>query len=175
MAGSRSKSGCKSGPGRRASPSHGDSDGQGDGDGEMLEKWATHSHHSYHDFSLDEATEIRTVLLDWYRTNRRRLPWRGDPPPYDGSTAGVNAASGSGIGGSQLRNKLKSDLPKNQPSISKFFEAKPTSNPGERGVGLKKEEKKEGEVRGNEAGSSSVGAAAATAFPVTAYGVWCQK
>ena len=175
MAGSRSKSGCKSGPGRRASPSHGDSDGQGDGDGEMLEKWATHSHHSYHDFSLDEATEIRTVLLDWYRTNRRRLPWRGDPPPYDGSTAGVNAASGSGIGGSQLRNKLKSDLPKNQPSISKFFEAKPTSNPGERGVGLKKEEKKEGEVRGNEAGSSSVGAAAATAFPVTAYGVWVSE
>jgi A/G-specific adenine glycosylase len=36
--------------------------------------------------------EVRAALLEWYRANRRRLPWRGDSPPYNGSTAGTNKA-----------------------------------------------------------------------------------
>lgn len=54
-----------------------------------LWEWATHDDESYHDFSDEEATEIRSALLQWYDANRRKLPWRGDSPPYDGSTAGI--------------------------------------------------------------------------------------
>ena len=38
---------------------------------------------------------MRSALLAWYGQNRRRLPWRGDPPPYNGSTAGINSAAAS--------------------------------------------------------------------------------
>jgi len=38
------------------------------------------------------VAEARPALLEWYRATRRRLPWRGDAPPYNGSTAGVNKA-----------------------------------------------------------------------------------
>ena len=37
---------------------------------------------AYHSFSNDEVQDIRCHLLAWYRANRRRLPWRGDAPPY---------------------------------------------------------------------------------------------
>jgi A/G-specific adenine glycosylase len=57
----------------------------------ILYQWASHDDASYHDFLPKEAAEIREALLSWYRANRRKLPWRGDPPPYDGSTAGVNS------------------------------------------------------------------------------------
>lgn len=57
----------------------------------ILYQWACHDDASFHNFSPEEASEIRESLLDWYRDNRRKLPWRGDPPPYDGSTAGVNS------------------------------------------------------------------------------------
>jgi len=56
-----------------------------------LYKWTCHEDASFHNFSSEEASEIRKALLTWYRANRRKLPWRGDPPPYDGSTAGFNS------------------------------------------------------------------------------------
>jgi hypothetical protein len=59
-------------------------------DSTLLQDWIHHQDASYHHFSKTEATEIRQALLTWYRANRRKLPWRGDPPPYDGSTAGIN-------------------------------------------------------------------------------------
>ena len=56
-----------------------------------LRAWLEHSDESYH---LDvPSEEVRASLIAWYDTNRRRLPWRGDPPPYNGSTAGINSAS----------------------------------------------------------------------------------
>lgn len=33
-------------------------------------------------FEIDEVTSIRAKLLGWYDANRRKLPWRGDAPPY---------------------------------------------------------------------------------------------
>ena len=33
-------------------------------------------------FEKGEIEEIRTKLLAWYDKNRRKLPWRGDNPPY---------------------------------------------------------------------------------------------
>lgn len=53
----------------------------------LLQTWAAHSHASFHDFSPEEAKAIRCSLLNWYREHRRKLPWRGDAPPYNGSTA----------------------------------------------------------------------------------------
>jgi A/G-specific adenine glycosylase len=53
----------------------------------LLQSWAAHSHASFHDFSPEDAKAIRRALLNWYRKHRRKLPWRGDVPPYNGSTA----------------------------------------------------------------------------------------
>ncbi len=53
----------------------------------LLHSWAEHTQDSFHDFSPEEARVIRRALLSWYEKNRRKLPWRGDPPPYNGSTA----------------------------------------------------------------------------------------
>lgn len=33
------------------------------------------------------AASFVAPLIGWYRQSRRRLPWRGDPPPYAGSAA----------------------------------------------------------------------------------------
>ena len=61
------------------------------GDNEqLLQDWLHHTHHSYHLSFLESTTayDIRIALVNWYRANRRELPWRGDVGPYDGSTAG---------------------------------------------------------------------------------------
>lgn len=34
--------------------------------------------HAYHHFEADEIVPFRTNLIDWYRLNRRKMPWRGD-------------------------------------------------------------------------------------------------
>ena len=56
----------------------------------VLHAWLNHRQADYHQFTDDEARAIRQALLDWYPQQRRHLPWRGDPPPYTGSTAGMN-------------------------------------------------------------------------------------
>ena len=60
-----------------------------------LEAFVSHTDESYH---RDMPTEeVRAALLSWYTTNRRRLPWRGDAPPYNGSTAGTNNRVAAGV------------------------------------------------------------------------------
>lgn len=118
----------------------------------ILYQWACHDDASFHDFSPEEATEIRASLLDWYRANRRKLPWRGDAPPYDGSTAGVNSNSKA--------KKQKDD--KKQPSIRNFFAS--TKQPDSAGTTSQK-------PASDETGSEASG----EALPVTAYGVWVSE
>ena len=36
----------------------------------------------YHTFQPDEVGALRQDLLAWYDVHRRRLPWRGDLPPF---------------------------------------------------------------------------------------------
>eukprot|EP00941_MAST-03F_sp_MAST-3F-sp1_P000310 g310.t1 len=36
-----------------------------------------------HSFSSDEVKTFQEKLRNWYLTNRRKLPWRGDCPPYE--------------------------------------------------------------------------------------------
>ena len=52
-----------------------------------LRKFLAHADASYHLTDLP-VEEIRSSLVEWYAQHRRHLPWRGDAPPYNGSTAG---------------------------------------------------------------------------------------
>ncbi|CAI5740924.1 unnamed protein product [Peronospora farinosa] len=44
--------------------------------------FSTHHNDLRHDFQSSELLAIRMELLKWYDVYRRKLPWRGDPPPY---------------------------------------------------------------------------------------------
>ena len=88
----------------------------------ILHSWATHTNDSFHDFTPEEAKAIRQSLLNWYATNRRKLPWRGDLPPYDGSTAGINRSSNDRKKSSTTQKKIAAL--KDQPKINSFFHRK---------------------------------------------------
>jgi len=45
-----------------------------------LYEWVRHSSVDYH--KAPNAAELRGKLLSWYSKERRKLPWRGDPPPW---------------------------------------------------------------------------------------------
>jgi A/G-specific adenine glycosylase len=64
-------------------------------DMQLLTKWILHDDHKYHVNMLSPkiAYGMRIALIQWYRTNRRKLPWRGDCGPFDGSTVGYGAAA----------------------------------------------------------------------------------
>ena len=74
-----------------------------DDDRLLLDSWINHSHADYHDFTLEQADGVRSALLEWYTKHRRKLPWRGDPPPFDGSTSGINSKS------SRKKNKKRNE------------------------------------------------------------------
>ena len=58
---------------------------------DALQGFLDHSDVAYH---MDvDAEQVHSSLLAWYAQNRRRLQWRGDPPPYNGSTDGFAAAA----------------------------------------------------------------------------------
>lgn len=42
----------------------------------------SHHHEKTHEFDMKELRDVRENLLRWYDAHRRKLPWRGDPPPY---------------------------------------------------------------------------------------------
>eukprot|EP00544_Gedaniella_sp_CCMP2646_P007263 CAMPEP_0202486774 /NCGR_PEP_ID=MMETSP1361-20130828/5253_1 /ASSEMBLY_ACC=CAM_ASM_000849 /TAXON_ID=210615 /ORGANISM="Staurosira complex sp., Strain CCMP2646" /LENGTH=596 /DNA_ID=CAMNT_0049116003 /DNA_START=93 /DNA_END=1883 /DNA_ORIENTATION=+ len=117
----------------------------------ILYKWASHDDASFHNFTQDEATNIRNALLSWYRANRRSLPWRGDAPPFDGSTAGVNHSNSN----------KKSKKQKNQPSITNFFAT--TKQPNSKECQTKDEEAQIESISSDEA------------LPITPYGVWVSE
>lgn len=51
----------------------------------LLDQWVSHKDASFH--LIRDPDEVRSALLRWYDSERRMLPWRGDPPPWTGSTA----------------------------------------------------------------------------------------
>jgi hypothetical protein len=91
----------------------------------LLQDWMDHDEASYHHFSPETAETIRNALLEWYQGNRRKLPWRGDPPPYDGSTAGINNGKRKQTVKQELETS-SSSTKKKQANITNFFAA--TSN-----------------------------------------------
>lgn len=90
-----------------------DDDYNDDPDVKLFSDWIHHSDLSFHSFDSIAADNIRSSLLTWYRQNRRKLPWRGDPPPYDGSTAGINAN----------QNSKKTLSSTSIPKITSFFQS----------------------------------------------------
>ena len=104
---------------------------------------------SFHHFTKEEASLIRSALLSWYRKNRRKLPWRGDPPPYDGSTAGIASQS-------KNHNKAKQNKKDDgQTDISSYFTS------AKRKTKVKKEKQEENEILQQ--------------LPVSAYGIWVSE
>ena len=85
-------------------------------------------------------------MITWYRANRRKLPWRGDIGPYDGSTAGFTE-------------KKKAKKSKNGGDIRNFF--------GAAGKAHEFEEKKDDDLQSNNDVSEK--------REVSAYGVWVSE
>lgn len=137
---------------------------------EMLEQWIQHDNHSYHlDFlSPTQAYKIRIALVEWYRANRRKLPWRGDAGPYDGSTVGYAASNADG---KKAKGKKRKDEGKD---IRGFFAASSSS----------KTKKKSGETKAptkthveeeNDSKSEEQELDYDEPREVTAYGVWVSE
>ena len=59
----------------------------------LMHDWMHHTDVSFHYFTPSEVQQIQSKLLQWYSRHRRRLPWRGDPPPWNGSTANFTSSS----------------------------------------------------------------------------------
>ena len=97
--------------------------------------------------------------MTWYGSNRRKLPWRGDPPPYDGSTAGIATKTKRASG-----NKKKQDS--NQASITNYFG---TSTKPRRTSRVPRQ------LAEKECGGSVEPLPSSDAIPVSAYGVWVSE
>jgi hypothetical protein len=97
----------------------------------LLRSWANHTHADYHNFTEEEADGIRSALLEWYTNHRRKLPWRGDPPPFDGSTSGINSNSKSN--NKKSRKSTPDDIDDDQKSITSFFSATSSRTKGKTG------------------------------------------
>lgn len=149
----------------------------------LLRSWANHSHADYHNFTKEEADGIRTALLEWYTKHRRKLPWRGDPPPFDGSTSGINTRS-DGDRKSKNNQKKKADS-KTQKSIASFFQANPSTK-GKTGKGNNTDSASSNSTNRNKTikseqdsneGDESVRSEALLdqAIPVTGYRVWVSE
>ena len=142
----------------------------GDGDAEgatsLLSGWASHQDASYHDLSESEAGAVRSALLRWYRPNRRKLPWRGDPPPYDGSTAGTATSAGGrkrrAADSGRARDKAGVRGGKKQRSVKDFF----ASPEGAEAFDSTAEE---------DEGDKGAARETPEALPLTAYGVWVSE
>jgi A/G-specific adenine glycosylase len=125
---------------------------------QLFQDWMDHDEASFHHFSPETAETIRSALLEWYTGNRRKLPWRGDPPPYDGSTAGINN------GKRRAKDVPKKELDtqtKKQANITNFFAA--TTSATTTKSNNKKDEEKQNVLEPQEA------------IPMTGYGVWVSE
>ena len=135
-----------------------------------LARFATHTSVDYHKLSPSDAAAVRQALLDWYRPNRRKLPWRGDPPPYDGSTAGINGGNG------KQTKKEKETVDEKQPSISKYFAKKANATKRENG---------DDDANDDTSSTSATAASSTTSDPeyndaaspqtISAYGIWVSE
>ena len=148
-----------------------------------LDQFATHTSVDYHHLSPTDAAAIRQALLDWYRPNRRKLPWRGDPPPYDGSTAGINVGNGKSANGSKRPvGKKKDTKDEKQPTISRFFAAKAGTKKGS----ATKQGQDEGDTSSTSSTAATTLSSSASSSTITsddelppqqisAYGTWVSE
>jgi len=134
----------------------------------LLQTWANHSHADYHNFTDTEAIQIRSALLEWYAAKRRKLPWRGDPPPFDGSTSGINSnANKKRARNETTKSGNKKSKPSDQKSITSFFSAKSAKSKQK----IKSESPEPNQPEESKKSESSLD----QAIPVTGYGVWVSE
>ena len=116
----------------------------------LLQSWLQHSSTDFHALTDDEAATIRNALLIWYRQHRRKLPWRGDPPPWQGSTAdfGKNPSKKCGT---------------QQQQLTDFFCGKKNATTAKQ------------RHRDEESSAKSCVGSDSSSFPVTAYGIWVSE
>jgi hypothetical protein len=159
----------------------------------LLQDWIHHDCSSFHYFSPKEAAAIREALLIWYKANRRKLPWRGDPPPYDGSTAGISAIKRSNKTKNSINPPKKSQegvRDETQSSITNFFSTAATTHPTKRSLvlssafalssacqGTKRRVAMEDEEKdhGHDDDSISLSRPQNQPIPVSPYGVWVSE
>eukprot|EP00588_Corethron_pennatum_P026502 CAMPEP_0194334474 /NCGR_PEP_ID=MMETSP0171-20130528/66224_1 /TAXON_ID=218684 /ORGANISM="Corethron pennatum, Strain L29A3" /LENGTH=504 /DNA_ID=CAMNT_0039097135 /DNA_START=217 /DNA_END=1728 /DNA_ORIENTATION=+ len=124
--------------------------------------WASHNDISYHDFDRDEVIHIRRALLAWYDNNRRKLPWRGDPAPWIGSTA------------KKERKRKKNDviLSPNQKQIGSFFQPKSDSAQLKIKNDVKTDTSVSQDISDNEGNSLGV---ISSSTAITPYGTWVSE
>jgi hypothetical protein len=141
----------------------------------LLQQWMEHAHADYHNFTPQEAVEIRSAVLHWYINHRRKLPWRGDPPPFDGSTSGRNYNKAT-----RNNKKMKAgaiDENSTQPSIQSFFYTKETTQsitiPVQLDNNSSRLEDKEDSTTKDKVNPIFV--EDAIPIPVTGYGVWVSE
>ena len=130
----------------------------------LLDEWLSHDSFDFHLFSPEEATEIRQRLLDWYDAHRRHLPWRGDPPPWDGSTANFADKTKKKKNSSEEKPMGKRSSAQ-QSSIQDYFA--PTTNNNKK--------KKRASTSSPQSVSQTETDTTTTAFPVSAYGIWVSE
>lgn len=54
---------------------------------------------SVHNLSTEDAQSVRENLVKWFDVHRRKLPWRGDPPPYQTTPAHTKQKSSKAVAG----------------------------------------------------------------------------
>ena len=131
---------------------------------EFLEQWIQHDHHAYHldHLSPQQAYKIRIALVEWYRGNRRKLPWRGDPGPYDGSTAGFAAGTNGKKNGKKRKEGGEGK------DIRSFFAKKKKSGEPAKVQPIAKSVNDQNDTKNNNANEMC-------SNEVTAYGVWVSE
>eukprot|EP01138_Halocafeteria_seosinensis_P013829 gb/GECG01014121.1/.p1 GENE.gb/GECG01014121.1/~~gb/GECG01014121.1/.p1 ORF type:complete len:564 (+),score=77.15 gb/GECG01014121.1/:1-1692(+) len=72
--------------------------------------------------------QFQQRLLEWYDACRRKLPWRGDPPPYDGSDQASNLSRHNSAEAS------KTTASKGHKKLDDFFGSKRTSSTNARSL-----------------------------------------
>ncbi|CAH0517261.1 unnamed protein product [Peronospora belbahrii] len=116
---------------------------------------STYHESTRHEFKSHELLTTRTELLDWYDMHRRKLPWRGDPPPY------VTTA----IHTSQKKTNKNDDAGK-QTGLDAFLKVLVKEEP-------EQESEQEQDDNKNEAAANNV--RKATAMKVKPYETWVSE
>lgn len=144
----------------------------------LFESWLHHSSSDFHAWNdPTEVEAIRSALLTWYRQHRRALPWRGDPPPWNGSTVdfgGVKSSKKAKSNNNGNNNKKKQQ----QQQLTDFFQQQTAPDACSTSA-INSGSTDNDNVDENDDASSNLKKQEQqetfSAFPVTAYGVWVSE
>eukprot|EP00743_Colponemidia_sp_Colp-15_P005771 GILK01006203.1.p1 GENE.GILK01006203.1~~GILK01006203.1.p1 ORF type:complete len:636 (-),score=153.59 GILK01006203.1:24-1892(-) len=122
----------------------------------------------YHRFTSSEVEDIRRLLLAWYHEHRRKLPWRGDAPPFSQSAALHKKDKASAAA-------AQATLASHKGSIQTFL--KQDDDKKEEGAEEETEAKEEEQEEAGVASAKPVDIAidAAVQLPVSAYATWVSE